>query len=291
MVELPNQAPITRTEPTPPFEVKDDRLGDIAIKILGPVTFWGGEVTFNRGDIAHFKETLSAVAKETGFRYSGYFIEHEENLTFHISRLPRRVGLEVPPVEEYQVSLAALASSLQKVGISAHVSEETHHTPQLRSIFGLQEGYYEPRKKDIVAKIEDATIKNIDEAKIAIQRSGLDLERFGIDFNQCSDLNQLTQRLKSTSFTIEHTPQSARNILPAEFSIIPVEIYAVSPDSTYSEPAIRVETVPHSDSLEKLVTLGNAFRQARFSLERPDQSAANNIELLNFSSDKTAVTT
>ncbi len=269
------------------FHVHNRHFGEIEIRILGPIQLWGGEITILREDLDKFKNDLKFAAQTTGFRFSGYFMQTNEQITFHLSRLPRRVELAVASVEEYTDAFKALCEKVCDYALSYRCGNclESCSTNKCRAIVGLNEGYYESFKTDLIAKIDDLTIKSIEELRAASDKVGLDLKRFNIRLEEFTSLESLKDVLSSTPFSKQHSPESAHTILGNKFIIRPIQIYAVSPESIYSEPGIKVEADSSQDTIESLVILANQFLQARFSLEELNARIASNIELLSFSNN------
>lgn len=111
---------------------------------LKPEEFWGGSVSFEGLSPEEFAQKIKEAAEETGFTYSGYTSEEE----YHFSRYPRRAFGPVASIEKHQEALKVLA---EKLGVNSKEEVRTEE-PRFRVLLGLEEGYLEYKKKELLKK-------------------------------------------------------------------------------------------------------------------------------------------
>ncbi len=244
---------------------------------LAPDQFWGGSVVIPNFDEKAFVEGLLAVANESGFRYSGYITKAAlgQNAEYHMSRYPRKAFGPVPPVTEYQNALKLLG---EKFGLSeSQVNEEkTVEQPRFRVLLGLQEGYAEWRKKAIVKEIKEGQIKDLEVAKMELQKRLGDVTRYGINLDQATDLDSLQSILESRDLSNEHSIDEVKDILGKEFDLTPSEICSASSWGTYREPSVVIEG--DIAQIPKVYLLAEKFRQARFAVENLQTGESHMVE-------------
>jgi len=183
---------------TPQQEVSKTKT---EVRELRPEEFWGGSVSVENLSDKEFAQKIDEAANELGFTYSGYRTKSKKGFDYHFSRYPRRAFGPVASVEKHQEALQKLAEKLEINGKEEKRTEQ----PRFRVLLGLQEGYAEYKKRNIVERINKAEIATLEEAKKAIESEINDLSEFGIDINKVGSLDELKGILEKANFGKDHT--------------------------------------------------------------------------------------
>jgi hypothetical protein len=270
-----------------PFVCRE--IAGVNVRILGPETLWGGEISVVSLDTSELQEILNQTGKRTGLRLAGYISQQEGGLNYHMARLPRRVNLEVPPLETFQQAFDAVQHTLSNDGIDYKSREEQAVLePQLRVLLGLEEGYFESRRKDLVRQIGEMIFSNVDQVREAFELRIGDPLPWKIDFQNWTSIEDAKQNLEAVSMSKLHTFEEIRSMLPSEFEVNQCLIHSVAPDYIYVEPAVEIIAPRTQMNFETLTVLAAQFHQARFSLEHLDTMEAFNVEILEDSASNAA---
>lgn len=270
------------------FPVTSQRVQPVFAKQLGPIEFWGVDISIS-GSRDDLKEVINEVVLRTGKRITGYFTQSPSGTTFHISRLPRsRVGLSVDSIETYESALTEFEAGLKHNQLSPQVYRATQaNQPEVQSLFGLEEGYYENRRRELIEYMPE-TIGDMQALLQELEERFGDLSRFHCE-------NPYDSRC---SFAITHTLEEIDRFLAGgDFTATPAEIFAAGPKSydptklsIYSEPAVFVAgKLPALEPIPRaLVTIASELGQARFSVEYPRAKTATNVEIVGLSEGASA---
>jgi len=240
---------------------------------LRPEEFWSGFVSVENLSDEEFAQKISEAAKELGFTYSGYRIpKGKEGFDYHFSRYPRRAFGPVAPIEKHQEALTKLAEKLGTRG----EEEKTTEQPRFRVLLGLQEGYAEHKKRNIVERIDKGEIATLEEAKKAIESEIGNLSEFGINIEKFDSLNELKSVLEKANFGKDHTLEEVQKELGDKFDLTQAEIYSVGPWGKYTEPAIVIEG--DKTQVQKVYALAEKFHQARIAVEDLEESQSYMVE-------------
>ncbi|MCB0337120.1 MAG: hypothetical protein KDD62_12470, partial [Bdellovibrionales bacterium] len=222
--------------------------------------------------------------------FPGYFYQNDkEELIYHISRYPRRAGLEVPALSEYRVVMSQLAESFHAAGISqSHMEEQESKQAQLRMVLGLREGYFDQRKTDLLSQIEDGTLSDMAEIIEAIHIRLGDLRSVGIDLSALRNPAQVKVALSAVNLSVLHKLEDVANTLGVAASVQEAHIYSVAPDYTYAEEAALIVVPASPDHFEAVVAIADSMKQARFTVERLDTQLVANIEIQAFTTNRSA---
>jgi hypothetical protein len=270
-------------------EVSHHEVAQVPLRILGPEKMWGGELRVFGPTVFGMEDLLKRAGQESGQRLPGYIIDEPDgSVSCHISRLPRRINLEVPPEKEFVTAVQAAQKSISAMDFNCLLQiEQLSSKEEFRVILGLEEGYFESRRKDILRQIDDFTLTTVHDVKdMFMQRIGTPTD-WGIDLDSAKSVTEIRKIIDSVSMSKVHTTEEVLAELSSEFQVTPCMIYSVAPEYIYKEPAVRIVAADSEVNLEKLVLLAAKFRQARFSLERLHTGEAFNIEILA-DSDNTA---
>jgi len=263
-------------------EVSHREIAHVPLRILGPEKMWGAELRVYGPTALGLEDLLERAGKENNIRLPGYIIDDEVGpATCHISRLPRRVNLEVPPEKDFMDAVQAAQKTIRGYDFNSTLKiEQKSDREEFRVILGLEEGYFESRRKDLVKQIDDFTLTSVEEVKsMFMQRIG-DPADWNINLDSAKSVSEIRAIIDSVSMSKLHTVEEVLKELSGEFIVTPCQICSVAPEYTYKEPAVRIVAADSEANLEKLVLLAAKFRQARFSLERLHTGEAYNIEIL-----------
>ena len=271
-------------------DVSSNFVANTPVQLLGPMRAWGGEILVKDMSLDDAKALVEKTGKTLGCRFPGYFSELDDGtIVYHISRYPRRAGLEVPPLSEFRGTLQSLYDAFTSGTAQVEMrEEELRPIPTLRVVLGLREGYFDQRKKDIEAKIVDGTFSDIEEVRMAISNRLGDMTEHGIDVDSFEDPQKLREALQQISLSVLHDVREASEFLGASAKVRPAEIYSVAPDYTYAEEAVLIEVPADRGHFEKLVRLADSMKQARFTTERLDTGSVVNVEIKAFTENRSA---
>jgi len=270
-----------------PFSHRE--IAHVPLRILGPEKMWGGELRVVGPTPEGMEQLLKWAGQKSGGRLPGYIIDEPDgSVSYHVSRLPRRVTIPVPPEEEFLTAVQAAQETIRKQDFVCSLRiEAISDKEEFRVILGLEEGYFESRRKDLLRQIDDFTLASVKEVRDAfLQRLGNPGD-WGIDLDSGNSVSALREIIDSVSMSRLHSVKEVLAELSEEFNVTPCTIYSVAPEYTYREPAVRIVAPDTKANLEKLVLLAARFHQARFSFERLHTGEAFNIEILA-DSDNTA---
>jgi len=291
----PNLPPYLRVTPTEEGDantpaVSSNFVGNIPVQLLGPMRMWGGEIHVDGMSLVDAKALVENTGKQLGCRFPGYFYEGDDGtIIYHISRYPRKAGLEVPPLEEFRRTLKGLFDAFQAKDAKVEMREEqVEAMSTIRVVLGLKEGYFDQRKVDIERKIEDGTFSDMNEIRSAIADRLGDLTEHGIDVDAFDSPQILREALKQISLSVLHNVSEVSVLLGASGRVRPAEIYSVAPDYIYSEEAVLIEVPADRQHFEKLVRIADSMKQARFTTERLDIGSVVNVEIKAFSQGRSA---
>lgn len=278
--------------PTAKFPVTQREFDGIRARTLGPVTAWGGELQVPGLSLQGLKSLIDEASVELKAKISGFIVPAPEGgYIFHMSRWPRRAGLEVPSIEESRQILEKLHARALTVDSASSIHEESFGRPAIRFVFGLEEGYFEGRRKNLVASADAMPEKTVQALQRAIELEIGDLSALGIDMSGADSFDSLLALLESTSFAKLHSAEEAREVIgPRAKSFEEGLIYSFdgSRGYSYEEPCVVV-TGPHTDDfVNSSVRFGHAARQARFSMEDLLERCGSNVELLDYSENAAA---
>lgn len=263
-------------------EVSHREIAHVPLRILGPEKMWGGELRVYGPTVYGMEDLLQKAGAESGHRLPGYIIDEPDGaVSCHVSRLPRRVNLEVPPETEFLKAVQAAQKTIRGYDFNCSLKiESLSEREEFRVILGLEEGYFESRRKDLLKQINDFTLTTVQEVKdMFMQRIGNPAD-WDIDLDSAKSVSEIRAIIDSVSMSKLHTVDEVLRELSGEFTVTPCQICSVAPEYTYKEPAVRIVVADSEANLEKLVLLATKFRQARFSLERLHTGEAFNIEIL-----------
>jgi hypothetical protein len=261
---------------------QDIEIGGVGARLLGPVTMWGMEVTVQGISVSEFQDAILAAARGGDPRLAGYISSQSElSHTFHLSRLPRRVSLEVPAIEKFRAAGIALVSELSARGI-AHTwcEEQPTMTDSIRSVIGLEEGYFEARRIDLVKTLRNSAITDLSMAQdIFLQRIG-SFHEWGLHESQWNSVEDMCSALEGVSMSRRHSAGEVRELLGESFSVRESLIYSVYNLYEYSEPAVVVTGMHSYENLSQLAMAAAQLGQARVSLESTKSMKAYNLEIV-----------
>jgi len=234
--------------------------GKAEVRELRPEEFWGGSVSVEGLTEEEFSQKLSEAANELNFTYSGYLVKKSEGgFEYHFSRYPRRAFGPVPPIEKHQKALEVLA---EKLGVEGK-EEKLKGEPKFRVLLGLQEGYSEYKKLNILDRINKGQISSLEEAKKAISLEIGDV--LGLDIDSFDSLDELKENLEKINLGKDHNLEEVEKELGKEFDLTQAEIYSVGPWGKYTEPAVVIEG--NKNQLQKVYALAEKFHQSRIAVE------------------------
>jgi hypothetical protein len=253
---------------------------------------WVGSITFESRHEPDVKLLIQKTSRELGLSIPGYFTNNSEGFTtFSTSRYPRRAGDAVPPVANYRRSLDALATAINPLdGLRASCEESLRDIPSLRIVLGLEEGYFEGKKKEVLAQVTNGKVSTKTELEAALTTLLGDYSSLGIDISECPDLTSAVAIVQGSNLGVRHTLAEVKAFLGEMFEVTQAQVFSVRPEYTdpYEEPAAAIEAPATKDNFEKFVLLANAFKQARFSVENLATGAVVNIEIEHFSTKPAA---
>jgi len=225
---------------------------------LKPEKFWGGFVSVQNLTKEEFIQTVTQLATDLHFIYYGYIIkEGEKEFNYHFGSYPR----QILPIERYQEALKKLA---EKLGVEG-VVETKSKKPRFRILLGLQEGYAEQEKLNIIRLIDAEEIIDLAEAKKIILEKIKNLSEFPINLNDFSNLGDLRSGLEKMNFGKDHSFKEVENALGKEFNFSQAEICTIGSGGKYMEPAVVIEG--DKSQVQKIYTLAINFHQARITVE------------------------
>ena len=276
------------TEVTRSFPNRNVRCNEIALRQLGPIAAWGGELIVRGGTIEELKELIKAASAEMNVKISGFIsILDDGHLVFHMSRWPRRIGLSVSSILDSRQILDRLIAMAKVRSIFSEVirKEEEWGAPDARALLGLEEGYFDQRRKNIIANWNAAEEKSLESLIRTISIEIGSLEQFGVDIHSFQEASSLIESLQRTIFTTRHSIEEVIEGIGDSFmaQFIPADIYSIDQrkDYCYEEPAVIVKG-PNSESFfAAVVKMGHIMHQARFSYEDLSCGAAWNVEILD----------
>ncbi len=113
------------------------------LRILGPEKLWGAELRVYGPTALSMEDLLARAGKENNVRLPGYIIDDiVDPVTCHISRLPRRVNLEVPPERYFERAVHAAQQTIRRFDFECSLEiEHQSEGEELRVILGLEEAY------------------------------------------------------------------------------------------------------------------------------------------------------
>lgn len=186
--------------------------GGITARQLGPIAAWGGELIVRCEKIEQLKEIIKIVSADLGVKISGFISERAVgNFVFHMSRLPRRVGVPVPPISDSKQVLDRLMATTDRYSIEAVSKEEEWGRPHARALLGLEEGYFDGRRKNIISNWDTAQDKSLDSLTRTLSTEIGDLQQFGIDIHSFQDAGKLIECLRSKNFATLHTIEEVKH--------------------------------------------------------------------------------
>jgi len=239
-----------------------EQLQKTEFRELSPEEFWSGVVFVEDLSDEEFEQKIIEVAKELDFTYSGYRIpKDEKDFEYHFSRYPRRAFGPVASIEKHQEALQKLAEKLETHGEEEKKTEQ----PRFRVLLGLQEGYGEYKKRNIVERINKRDITTLEDAKKILESEIGDLSEFGIDINKFSNIEELKSVLEETNFGKDHTLEEVQQELGETFNLTQAEIYSAGSWGKYTEPAVLIEG--DKSQIQKVYALAKKFHQARIAVE------------------------
>lgn len=274
------------TEVTCEFPVHNLDCGGVTVRQLGPVAAWGGELIVHCGTIEQLKELIKVVSAEMGVKISGFISELDDSgLVFHMSRWPRRVGVPVPPISDSKQILDRLIANAECYSFEAISKEDIWGAPHARALLGLEEGYFDGRRKNIIINWDAAQDKSLERLICTLSTQIGDLQQFGIDIHAFQEASKLIECLRSATFTTRHTVEEVtRAIGSSAATLTPTYIYSIdqAKDYCYEEPAVIVEGPNSECFFAAVVKVGHAMHQARFSYEDLNCGVAWNVEILDY---------
>jgi hypothetical protein len=266
------------------------QIAEVNVRILGPERMWGGELHTSGLTIPELQERLNNTGQRTGLRLAGYIIDEQDGaLRYHMARLPRRINLAVPEIEVFQRALSEAETTIKQSGIVCIATEEKPtEGPILRVLLGLEEGYFESRRKDLLRQIDGATFSDVTQIRDTFLHRIGDPSVWGINLENASSITAAREAISSVSMSRRHTVDEVRKNLSAEFTVTPALIHSVAPDYIYIEPAVEITAPQTHRHFEAVTLLAAQFHQARFSLEHLDTMEAFNVEILEDSTNNAA---
>lgn len=224
---------------------------------LKPEKFWGGFVSVRNLTQEEFIQIVTQLATDLHFTYYGYILKGEKGFSYHFGLYPR----QILPVERYKEALKRLA---EKLGVEG-VVETKSKKPRFRILLGLQEGYAEQEKLNIIRLIDAGKITDLAEAKKIILEKIKNLSEFSIDLNDFFNLWDLRSGLEKKNFGKDHSFKEVESALGKEFNFSPAEIYTIGSGGKYMEPAVVIEG--DKSQVQKIYALAINFHQARITVE------------------------
>lgn len=194
-------------------------------------------------------------------------------------------------MKNYQTILATLQKNLEAAGIPNQYHEESvEMIPQIRIVLGLEEGYFEGRKKEVLALADRQAIDTVPELEEALTRLIGDYRTLGIDISAATDFQSALDTLKQTPLAKLHNVREVRSFLGDQFQVAEARVFSAAPDyaTPYQEPAAIITAPATKECFEKLLALADLFKQARFSIENLASGLVVNAEILAFSQDISA---
>ncbi len=224
---------------------------------LKPEIFWGGFVSVQNLTKEEFIQMVTQLATDLHFTYYGYILKGEKGFSYHFGRYPR----QILPTERYQEALKKLADKLGVEGVIEKKSKKS----RFRILMGLQEGYAEQEKLNIIRFIDAGKITDLAEAKKIILEKIKNVADFSINLNDFLDLTDLRNGLEKMNFGKDHSFKEVENALGKEFNFSPAEICTIGSGGKYMEPAVVVEG--DKSQVQKIYALAINFHQARITVE------------------------
>src|SRR3989337_2119596 len=194
---------------------------------LKPEKFWGGFVSVKNLTKEEFVQIVTQLAIDLHVTYYGYIIKEEKGFNYHFGSYPR----QILSTERYKEALKKLE---EKLGVEG-VVEKKSKKPRFRILLGLQEGYAEQEKLNIIR------------------------------LNDFLDLTDLRNGLEKMNFGKDHSIKEVQNTLGEEFTFSPAEICTIGSEGKYMEPAIIIEG--DKSQVQKIYALAINFHQARITVE------------------------
>ena len=224
---------------------------------LKPEKFWGGFVSVQNLTKEEFIQIVTQLATDLHFIYYGYILKGEKGFSYHFGLYPR----QILPAEKYREALKRLA---EKLGVEG-VVETRSKKPRFRVLLGLQEGYAEQEKLNIIRLIDAGKITDLAEAKKIIIEKIKNLSDFPINLNDFLDLKDLRNEFEKMNFGKDHSFEEIQNALGEEFNFSPAEICTIGSGGKYIEPAVIIEG--DKSQVQKIYALAINFHQARITVE------------------------
>jgi len=151
------------------------------------------------------------------------------------------------------------------LGTRGEEEKTTTEQPRFRVLLGLQEGYADYKKRNIVERIDKQEIATLEDAKKSIESEIGNLSEFGINIEKFTSLDELKGVLEKANFGKDHTLEEVQKELGDEFDLTQAEIYSVGPWGKYTESAIVIEG--DKKQVQKIYALAEKFHQARIAVE------------------------
>lgn len=251
----------------------EQQQSPVEVRELWPETLWRGSVNVpEHMSREEFQAIAKTTAEELNFTFSGYETGRQgTGFNYYFSRYPRRAFGPVAPVETYQNALRELSSAIGAEGTEEALTIE----PRFRVLLGLEEGYAEGKKRELLDKIEKGEIANIEQAKSYIKEKINDTSKIH-SFESIEDLEELKDLLETTNFSLKHSIDEVSRITGNDFQLTPAKICSIGSWGQYEEPAVIIEgDMAH---IQKVYALAEQFRQARIAVEDLHNGQAHMVE-------------
>lgn len=260
-----------------------EKINATKVRELAPEQYWAGAIKYNC-DEQELIKALQKSAQEENFTYSGYCIYtyHQDvyaNTTkptkmYVFTRYPRRAFGGPDSIEKHQSALNTLCKNLNCTGGEYESDTErfnrdfnNNKNHNVRVLLGLEEGYDNYKKKDIITLIDNGTITQLDKAIQKTREMISDTSKLQLD--KLGTLEELKTKLISQDLAKIHTIKEVKEILQydksKEIVLTPAKILSVGTWGTYTEKAVVIEA-PISE-LDKIYNLATQFKQARIAVE------------------------
>lgn len=250
------------------YQPAPERIQKVEVRELVPEEFWSGSVPLGELSEEEFAQKIEESATELGFTYSGYRVSGD----YHFSRYPRRAFGPVAPITKYQEALQKLAGKLGTTGKEEKKSDQ----PKFRVLLGLQEGYTEHKKREIIEQIDKGEIEDLESAKRIVKSEIDNLSEAKIDIDKFSSIEELRDILEQANLGKNHTLAEVQKALGEGFDLVSAEIYSAGSWGKYTEPAIIIEG--DKSQLQKVFALAEKFRQARIAVEDLQDGQSHMVE-------------
>jgi len=172
-------------------------------------------MTNGESQTQEIETAVIATQESLGLQVAGYFTEIHGKYYYVMDRYFRRMNQEIKSIDE----MKAIATKIKELVPSAEIQDHTQVDENVlkvdtfyKSVVGLSEGYYEGRKKQIIASIAKDSMTSSE--AIAMIESMLETLSFGgVLLDEEMDIELITKTLNTVCLAIEHTTDDVELVL------------------------------------------------------------------------------